>query len=129
MMRKVRRSFIAAAAAAGLTLAGIALVAPSASAANGAPGNCPADSFCVWDAWGYPAPTTTPTLVTEDDWAGAAAGRHFFNGTPGAVDMTYVQTLSDGSLRTHEHCVTPGTGSYFTIPVNVTEVVLNEAGC
>lgn len=115
--------------AAAVAVVGVVALAPSASAANMAPGNCPDDSFCVWDAWGYPAPTVTPTLVTTTDWSGSAAGRHFFNGQDGDVDMTYVQTFSDGSTRVHHHCVDAGTGSYFTIPVHVTEVTANEAGC
>ncbi|GGS27448.1 hypothetical protein AB0E75_06585 [Streptomyces griseoviridis] len=103
---------------------GVMASAPSASAWS--PGNCPVGSFCVWPEWWYGDTDITPSLATETEWTGSAPGNIFYNNTSHDVTMTYAVVQEDGQGPTHTGCVSSISGSYFTMPMNVTEVKWRE---
>jgi len=102
---------------------GVMASAPSASAWSSA--NCPEGTFCVWPDWWYGDTDMAPSLVTEGEWSGSAAGHIFYNNTPRDVTMTYV-VQGEGQAPASTACVSNGQGSYFTLPVTVTDIAWRE---
>ncbi|MFK0114295.1 hypothetical protein [Streptomyces sp. NPDC090994] len=102
---------------------GVMASAPTASAWSS--GNCPVGSFCVWPEYWYGDTDMTPSLTTETEWTGSAPGHIFYNNTSRDVTMTYVvQGDAQGTERTT--CVNGVSGSYFTMPMYVTDLKWRE---
>ncbi|MFS0698198.1 hypothetical protein [Streptomyces nitrosporeus] len=105
-------------------LLGVMASAPSASAWS--PGNCPPGPFCVWPDWWYGDTGIPPSLVTDDEWSGSARGHIFYNNTSRDVTMTYLVVQDAGQGPTYTACVSGKQGSYFTVPMTVTDVAWRE---
>ena len=105
-------------------LFGVMATAPSASA--WAPGNCTEGAFCVWPEYWYGDTDIPPSLETESEWSGSALGHIFYNNTSRDVTMTYVLVQDGGQGPAYTACVSQRQGSYFTVPVSVTDVVWRE---
>jgi hypothetical protein len=103
---------------------GVMAAAPTASAWSSA--NCPVGSFCVWPEYWYGDTDMPPSLATETEWTGSAPGHIFYNNTSQDMTMTYVVTADAGQGPTYTTCVNAVTGSYFTMPMTVTNLTWRE---
>lgn len=102
---------------------GVMASAPSASAWS--PGNCQTGTFCVWPEFWYGDTDMTPSLVTDDEWSGSARGHIFYNRTSQDVTMTYV-VVGQEEKGPETACVSSNHGSYFTMPMDVTDIAWRE---
>ncbi|GGX66791.1 hypothetical protein [Streptomyces minutiscleroticus] len=107
-------------------LLGVMAAAPTASA--WAPGNCPQDKFCTWQNYWYGDTDETPSLTIDSDWSGSAPAHIFYNNTSRAATMTYVLQRDGGQGRVYTDCVGAKGGSYFVVPVFVTDVTWSADG-
>ncbi|MFF3485708.1 hypothetical protein ACFYXC_20895 [Streptomyces sp. NPDC002701] len=103
---------------------GVMASAPSASAWS--PGNCQEGTFCVWPDWWYGDTDMAPSLATDAEWSGSARGHIYYNNTSRDVTMTYVLVQDEGQGPAYTACVSRHQGSYFTVPVSVTDVTWRE---
>lgn len=103
---------------------GVMASAPSASA--WAPGNCQTGTFCVWPEWWYGDTDMPPSLETDREWSGSALGHIFYNNTSRDITMTYVVAGDEGQGPAYTACVSSSQGSYFTMPMHVTDVSWRE---
>ncbi|WP_320777050.1 hypothetical protein [Streptomyces sp. CRN 30] len=103
---------------------GVMASAPSASAWSA--GNCPVGQFCVWPEFWYGDTDMAPSLTTDEEWSGSAPGHIFYNHTSRDVTMTYVVAEGELQGRTYTTCVNKVSGSYFTMPMHVTDVTWRE---
>ncbi|MER7487618.1 hypothetical protein ABTY20_17235 [Streptomyces sp. NPDC126497] len=102
---------------------GVMASAPSASAWS--PGNCQTGTFCVWPEFWYGDTDMPPSLVTEGEWSGSAPGHIFYNRTSRDVTMTYV-VVGHEEQGPGTACVSSNNGSYFTMPMYVTDIAWRE---
>ncbi|MFC8368473.1 MULTISPECIES: hypothetical protein [unclassified Streptomyces] len=102
---------------------GVMASAPSASAWS--PGNCQTGTFCVWPEFWYGDTDMPPSLVTDGEWSGSAPGHIFYNRTSQDVTMTYV-IAGQEEQGPRTACVSSNSGSYFTMPMYVTDIAWRE---
>ncbi|MFE9722785.1 hypothetical protein ACFYQ5_04065 [Streptomyces sp. NPDC005794] len=113
-------------ALAAIPAAFLGVMASATSASAWSPGNCPQGTFCVWPDYWYGDTDTPPSLATEGEWSGSAPGHIFYNNTARDVTMTYYVVQDEGQGPAYTACVSSGQGSYFTVPMSVTNVAWRE---
>ncbi|WP_309028670.1 hypothetical protein [Streptomyces alfalfae] len=99
---------------------GVMASAPSASAWSA--GNCATGTFCVWPEYWYGDTDMPPSVATEGEWSGSARGHIFYNNTSRDMTMTYSLAKDEGQGASYTACVSRGQGTYFTMPMTVTDL-------